>query len=146
MVHVGCSWCYSESIFTLGKLKNVPDHGENRTQDLWNVSPMLSYAVGSVGNRGYYTAMQRCQFYLRVVKQTFISSIKFISSNRCVICCLLCSHKHCKTQVSNFNFRSVMLKTWLYFNQLHILFKQAEYLYVIFVFSCIISIFFDTNI
>ena len=32
-------------------LKNVPDHGGNRTYDLWNTSPMLcqlSYAVWSV--------------------------------------------------------------------------------------------------
>ena len=32
-------------------LKNIPDHGGNRTYDLWNTSPMLcqlSYAVRSV--------------------------------------------------------------------------------------------------
>ena len=32
-------------------LKNMPDHGGNRTYDLWNTSPMLcqlSYAVRSV--------------------------------------------------------------------------------------------------
>ena len=32
-------------------LKNMPDHGANRTYDLWNTSPMLcqlSYAVWSV--------------------------------------------------------------------------------------------------
>ena len=32
-------------------LKNMPDHGGNRTYDLWNTSPMpwqLSYAVWSV--------------------------------------------------------------------------------------------------
>ena len=32
-------------------LKNMPDHGGNRTNDLWNTSPMLcqlSYAVWSV--------------------------------------------------------------------------------------------------
>ena len=34
-----------------GSLKNIPDHSENRTYDLWNTSPMLcqlSYAVWSV--------------------------------------------------------------------------------------------------
>ena len=32
-------------------LKNMPDHGQNRTYDLWNTTPMLcelSYAVWSV--------------------------------------------------------------------------------------------------
>ena len=28
-------WCYSECISTPGKLQNLPDHGENRTRDLW---------------------------------------------------------------------------------------------------------------
>ena len=35
----------------LASLKNMPDHGGNRTYDLWNTSPMLcqlSYAVRSV--------------------------------------------------------------------------------------------------
>ena len=44
-----CWWCYSECISTLGKLKNLPDHGGNRTRDLW--FPMLcqlSYEVKSV--------------------------------------------------------------------------------------------------
>ena len=39
------------SISTPGKLENMPDHGGNRTYDLWNTSPMLcqlSYAVWSV--------------------------------------------------------------------------------------------------
>ncbi len=41
--------CYSEC--TPGKLKNQPDHGGNRTRDLWFASPMLyqlSYEVKSV--------------------------------------------------------------------------------------------------
>ena len=42
--------------------------------------------------------------------------IKFISSNRRVMFCLLYSCKLFETQVSNINFRSIMLKTWLYFN------------------------------
>ena len=29
-----------------------------------------------------------------------------------------------------------MLKTWLYFSSLHVLFKLKEYLYIILVFSC----------
>ena len=36
---------------TPGKLQNMPDHGGNRTYDLWNARPMLcelSYAVRSV--------------------------------------------------------------------------------------------------
>ena len=40
--------CYSECISTPGKLKNQPDHGGNRTRDLWFASPMLyqlSYEV-----------------------------------------------------------------------------------------------------
>ena len=44
-------WCYSECISTPGKLKNQPDHGGNRTRDLWFGSPMLSqlnYEVKSV--------------------------------------------------------------------------------------------------
>ena len=45
--------CYSECILypTPGKLKNQPDHGGNRTRDLWFASPMLyqlSYEVKSV--------------------------------------------------------------------------------------------------
>ena len=46
-----CLWCYSECISTLDKLKNLPDHGGNRTRDLWFASPMLcqlSYEVKSV--------------------------------------------------------------------------------------------------
>ncbi len=42
--------CYSECISTPGKLKNQPDHGGNRTRDLWFASPMLyqlSYEVKS---------------------------------------------------------------------------------------------------
>ena len=41
-------------ISTAGKLNNMPDHGGNRTYDLWNANPMpcqLSYAVRSA--RGY---------------------------------------------------------------------------------------------
>ena len=38
-----CLWCYSECIYTPGKLKNLPDHGGNRTRDLWFASPMLCY-------------------------------------------------------------------------------------------------------
>ena len=76
-------------------------------------------------NRGYYTAVRRYEFYLRVVKTIFYEraqrvkccfhheKIKFISSNRRVMFCLLYSCKQFKTQV---NFRSIMLKTWLYFN------------------------------
>ena len=36
---------------TLGKLKSLPDHGGNRTRDLWDTIPMLcqlSYEVKSV--------------------------------------------------------------------------------------------------
>ena len=29
-------------------LKNMPGHGENRTYDLWNTSPMLSKELDSV--------------------------------------------------------------------------------------------------
>ena len=39
------------SVSTPGKLKSMPDHGGNRTCDLWNANPMLcqlSYAVRSV--------------------------------------------------------------------------------------------------
>ena len=38
-------------VSTPGKLRNQPDHGENRTCDLWFASPMLyqlSYEVKSV--------------------------------------------------------------------------------------------------
>ena len=40
-----------ECASTPGKLKSSPDHGENRTCDLWHASPMfyqLSYEVKSV--------------------------------------------------------------------------------------------------
>ena len=46
-----CLWCYSECIYTPGKLKNLPDHSGNRTRDLWFASRMLcqlSYEVKSV--------------------------------------------------------------------------------------------------
>ncbi len=46
-----CLWCYSECISTPGKLKNLPDHGGNRTRDLWFASPMfcqLNYEVKSI--------------------------------------------------------------------------------------------------
>ena len=39
------------SVSTPSKLKRLPDHGGNRTRDLWDTSPMLfqlSYAVKSV--------------------------------------------------------------------------------------------------
>ena len=42
--------------------------------------------------------------------------MKFISSNRHVMFCLLYSREQVKIQVSNVNFRSIMVKTWLYFN------------------------------
>jgi hypothetical protein len=29
-------WCYSECVSTLGRLKSLPDHGGNRTHDLWD--------------------------------------------------------------------------------------------------------------
>ena len=37
-----------ECASTPGKLKSLPDHGGNRTRDLWDSSPMLSYEVKSV--------------------------------------------------------------------------------------------------
>ena len=40
----------SKSAVTPGKLKSLPDHGGNRTHDLWDTSPMLcqlSYEVKS---------------------------------------------------------------------------------------------------
>ena len=46
-----CLWCYSESISTLGKLRNMPEYDGNRTYDLWYASPTFrrqSYAVTSV--------------------------------------------------------------------------------------------------
>ena len=55
--------------------------------------------------RGYYTAVRRYEFYLRHEK------IKFISSNRRVMFCLLYSPKQFKTQVSKINFRSIIVKT-----------------------------------
>ena len=80
-------------------------------------------------NRGYYTAVRRYEFYLRVVKTIFyegaqrVSKILFspredkihIFKPRRVMFCLLYSCKQFKTQVSNINFRSIM-QTWLYFN------------------------------
>ena len=87
--------------------------------------------------RGYYTAVRRYEFYHE--------KIKFISSNRRVMFCLLYSRKQFKTQVSKINFRSIMIKTWLYFNLFHRLFKLKQYLYILLFFSCSISIFFDTN-
>ena len=45
---IWCLWCYSECASTPGKLKSLPDHGGNRTRDLWDTSPMLyqlSYEV-----------------------------------------------------------------------------------------------------
>ena len=43
--------CYSECASTPGRLKSLPDHGGNRTRDLWDTSPMLcqlSYEAKSV--------------------------------------------------------------------------------------------------
>ena len=46
-------WCYVgendvcdvfELISPPGKLKNMPDHGGNRTYDLWNTSPNNDYS------------------------------------------------------------------------------------------------------
>ena len=43
---------YSDSISTPDKLKSMPDHGGNRTYDLWIASPMLcqvrSLRVGDI--------------------------------------------------------------------------------------------------
>ena len=52
-------------------LKNMPDHGGNRTYDLWNTSPMLcqlSYAVGSV---------RVCD----ISEQNLVPSISMLSNN-----------------------------------------------------------------
>ena len=52
-------------------LKNMPDHGENRTYDLWNTSPMLcqlSYAVWSV---------RVCD----ISEQNLVPSISMLSNN-----------------------------------------------------------------
>ena len=46
-----CLSCYSEWTSTPSKLKSLPDHGVDRTRDLWDTSPMLyqlSYEVKSV--------------------------------------------------------------------------------------------------
>ncbi len=47
-----CSGVVTLSVYTTpGKLKNQPDHGGNRTRNLWFASPMLyqlSYEVKSV--------------------------------------------------------------------------------------------------
>ena len=46
-----CLWCYSECASTPGKLITLPDHGGNRTRDLWDTSSMLyqlSYGRTSV--------------------------------------------------------------------------------------------------
>ena len=74
-------------------------------------------------------AGRRYEFYLRVVKRIFyeraqgLSEIMFLPRedkitylNRRVMFCLLYSRKQFQTNVSNINFRSVMGKTWLYFN------------------------------
>ena len=96
-------------------------------------------------NIRYYTAVRRYEFYLRVVKTIFYErarraskycfhheKVKFISSNRRAMFCLLYSRKQFKTQVSKINFRSIMVKTWLYFNLFHILFKLKQYLFPFF--------------
>ena len=52
-------------------LKNMPDHGGNRTYDLWNTSPMLcqlSYAVWSVRVRD-------------ISEQNLVPSISMLSNN-----------------------------------------------------------------
>ena len=52
-------------------LKNIPDHGGNRTNDLWNTSPMLcqlSYAVWSV---------RVCD----ISEQNLVPSISMLSNN-----------------------------------------------------------------
>ena len=52
-------------------LKNMPDHGGNRTYDLWNASPMLcqlSYAVWSV---------RVCD----ISEQNLVPSISMLSNN-----------------------------------------------------------------
>ena len=52
-------------------LKNMPDHGGNRTYDLWNTSPMLcqlSYAVWSV---------RVCD----ISEQNLVPSISMLSNN-----------------------------------------------------------------
>ena len=77
----------------------------------------IAYLTLKVRYRGYYTAVRRYEFYLRVVKTIFYEraqrveycfhheKIKFISSNRRVMFCLLYSCKQSKTQVSNIDFR-----------------------------------------
>ena len=75
-------------------LKNMPDHGGNRTYDLWNTSPMLcqlSYAVWSVrvcdiseqnlvpsismlsNNNHDFFKLARCGYTLRVTSQASYS-------------------------------------------------------------------------
>ena len=52
-------------------LKNMPDHGGNRTYDLWNTSPMLcqlSYAWS-----GIFFKLARCGYTLRVTSQASYS-------------------------------------------------------------------------
>ncbi len=74
----------------------------------------LSWLSLSKIRRGYYTAVGRYEFYLRVVK------IKFISSNRRVMFFFSC--KQYKNPVSNIHFWSIITdnaKNLLYFNELH---------------------------
>ena len=57
-------------------LKNMPDHGGNRTYDLWNTSPMLcqlSYAVRTVRWPGIFFKPARCGYTLRVTSQASYS-------------------------------------------------------------------------
>ena len=54
--------------------------------------------------------------------------IKFISANRRVMFCLLYSRKQFKTQDPNF--RSIIVKTWLYFNLFRILFLHTFILFL----------------
>ena len=51
-------------------LKNMPDHGGNRTYDLWNTSPMLcqlSYAVWSVRVCDRYFGTESSSFDINVI-------------------------------------------------------------------------------
>ena len=71
-------------------LKNMPDHGGNRTYDLWNTSPMLcqlSYAVWSVRAQAaqsypvlliYYVI----SLYNSILKITYMCFLKDFNENR----------------------------------------------------------------
>ena len=49
-------------------LKNMPDHGGNRTYDLWNTSPMLCQPWS-----GIFFKLARCGYTLRVTSQASYS-------------------------------------------------------------------------